>query len=173
VAPAESQPSQGMSGKRHTWAKRARWASALFLWVYVVSLGWVMPLGTATVAMLDDDHRVQLAVGSEGARVVLVHDASDPAKSPWHEHCAVSATLVALSPSAAGTSDHVLSFPFGVTIDRTCAVVTPSEVPSGPEWVWVSWTVPGCAMQRMTVVPPRKVLTPTSCAVVRTTVLLC
>lgn len=132
-----------------------------------------MPLCTATLAMLDDDHRVQVAVGSEGARVVLVHDASDPAKSPWHEHCVVSATLLVLSPNAEGTTDHVLSFPSGVTVDRSCAVLDGVEAPAGPELVRVSWTVPGCAMQRVTVAPSREVLTPTACAVVRTTVLLC
>lgn len=145
----------------------------MFLWVYIVSLGWVMPLCTATLAILDDDHRVQVAVGSEGTKVVLAHDASDPAKSPWHEHCAVSATLVALTPQAAGTTDHVLSFPTGVTLDRSCAIQNGVEAPAGPELVWVSWTVPDCAMQRVSVAPLREVLTPTACAVVRTTVLLC
>lgn len=162
-----------MSDRRHTWILRARWAAALFLWVYVVSLGWVMPLGAATVAVLDDDHRVQVAVGAEGTRVVLEHDASDPAKSPWHEHCVVSATLVAFSPNPGATSDHVLSFPSGVTVDRSFEVMSGLDGPSGPELVWVVWTVPDCAMQRVSVVPLREVLTPAACAVVRTTVLLC
>ena len=145
----------------------------MFLWVYVVSLGWVAPLCTATLAMLDDDHRVQVAVGTGGTRVVLAHDLSDPAKTPWHEHCAVSATLVALSPQGAGTADHVLSFPSAVTLDRSCAVASGGEVPIGPELVRVGWTLPACTLQRLMVTPPREVLTPTACAVVRTTVLLC
>lgn len=145
----------------------------MFLWVYVVSLGWVMPLCTAAVAVLDEDHRVELAVGAEGTRIVLAHDASDPARSPWHEHCAVSATLVAFTPNPGAAADHVLSFPSGVGLDRSLEVMCGVEVPSATDLVWVSWTVPCCAMQRVSVVPLREVLTPTACAVVRTTVLLC
>lgn len=162
-----------MSGRRHTWSGQSRWAAGLFLWVYVVSLGWVMPLCTATLAALDDDHRVELAVGAEGTRIVLAHDSSDPARSPWHEHCAVSATLVAFSPDPGAAVDHVLSFPTGVTVDRSFELMCGVEVPSAPDLAWVSWVVPGCAMQRVSVVPLREVLTPTACAVVRTTVLLC
>lgn len=145
----------------------------MLLWVYVVSVGWVMPLCTATLAALDDDHRVELAVGAQGTRIVLAHDASDPARSPWHEHCAVSATLVAFSPNPGADGDHVLSFPSGVAVDRFLDMVSGVDVPSGPGLVWVSWTVPGCAMQRVAVAPLREVLTPTACAVVRTTVFLC
>lgn len=132
-----------------------------------------MPLCTASLAVLDDDHRVEFAVGAEGARIVLAHDASDPARSPWHEHCVVSATLVAFSPNPGAAADHVLSFPSGVTVDRSFEVMSGEDVPSAPDLVWVSWTVPGCAMQRVLVASPREVLTPTACAVVRTTILLC
>lgn len=136
-------------------------------------MGWVTPLCAASLAMLDDDHRVQLSVVTDGAKVVLAHDASDPAKSPWHEHCAVSATLVALSPDADGPRDHVLSFPSGITLDRSSGGEEGVKAPEGPEFVQVSWRVPGCAFSRVSAAPLREALMPMACVVVRTTVLLC
>ena len=86
------------------------------LFAYLLGLGWLAPFVTALVAASDEDHRVLLCVGGDGARIVLAHDASRPGMQVTHHHCPLAAILVAIASDVPGGQDHVLSFPSGLKL---------------------------------------------------------
>jgi hypothetical protein len=74
------------------------------------------PLGTAFLAWIDGEHRVELVNGDHGSRVVLAHDSQDMRRASGHHHCLASAALVLFAPPLSDTQpDHVLSFQAGIS----------------------------------------------------------
>lgn len=106
---------------------------------YLLALGWLAPLVTAAVACIDPMHRVQLAQGEAGSRVVLAHRG----EAFGHVHEGVAAALVALSDAPDGDEDHVLSFPKGVRIAR--GPVSPEESVASPPVVWIELPMPAAS----------------------------
>lgn len=109
-----------------------RVAGAACIAAHLLGLGWLAPFITALVAASDHDHRVLLSINGEGARVVLAHDAARRGMEPSHEHCVVSAFLVALASESTGGGDHVLSFPSGIELGRATSRAS-ADAPAPPE----------------------------------------
>lgn len=103
-----------MSGRVARSTFRTRWTGLACAFAYLLALGWLAPLVTAAVACIDPMHRVQLAQGEAGSRVVLAHKG----EAFGHVHEGVTAALVALSDAPDGDEDHVFSFPEGVSAAR-------------------------------------------------------
>ena len=90
--------------------------------LYLLGLGWFVPLVTAGLAAMDESHGVGMLASAHGSKVVLKHNASNPEQVPWHEHCAMASALTVLESDDAGQQDHVLSFPTGVDVVRTASM---------------------------------------------------